>query len=74
MSTVSVPPISSVAGVSSTSAIAVRAAYDGHDSAYHPSAPRVYEDTAAARSPRRGRSIETIRPSTPMAISSDAKT
>src|SRR6185369_17976497 len=72
ISAVRVEPINRVIGVSSAMAMAVRAAYDANDNTYQPSAPRVYEETAADRSPRCGSASETARPSMPIPPSRNA--
>ncbi len=74
ISSVSVPPISSVIGASRPAASAARARYDEAESVYHPSAPRSYDEIAADRSPRCGRSADTASARRPMVSSKPPKT
>ncbi|OLE80334.1 MAG: hypothetical protein AUF76_14975 [Acidobacteria bacterium 13_1_20CM_2_65_9] len=66
MSSVNVPPISSVIGVSRTTATPTRAAYEVADRTYQPEGSREYEETSADTRSRCGSSSAMPSPIAPM--------
>ena len=69
ISSVSVPPMSSVIGISSASAIPARAAYDAGVITYQPLASCAYDVTSTERRSRCGSTNEIASPSAAMAAS-----